>query len=107
MSKSDKPAEQTAGGAASAWSALFSEPMSELVERYTASVGFDQRLARQTSPARLAHAKMLAARRIIGRPTTWRPSSAAWPRSAPRSNAGTLRMEARSGGRAPEHRGGA
>ena len=27
-----------------AWSALFSEPMSELVKRYTASVGFDQRL---------------------------------------------------------------
>ena len=30
---------------AQAWSALFSEPMSELVQRYTASVGFDQRLA--------------------------------------------------------------
>ena len=28
-----------------AWSALFSEPMSELVARYTASVPFDQRLA--------------------------------------------------------------
>src|SRR5437762_2855322 len=28
------------------WSALFSEPMSELVQRYTASVGFDQRLWR-------------------------------------------------------------
>ena len=27
-----------------AWSALFSEPMSELVKRYTASVGFDQRM---------------------------------------------------------------
>ena len=27
-----------------AWSALFSEPMSELVKRYTASVDFDQRL---------------------------------------------------------------
>ncbi len=27
-----------------AWSALFSEPMSELVKRYTASVFFDQRL---------------------------------------------------------------
>ena len=28
----------------SAWSALFTEPMSELVQRYTASVGFDRRL---------------------------------------------------------------
>ena len=28
-----------------AWSALFSEPMSELVQRYTASVFFDKRLA--------------------------------------------------------------
>src|SRR5437870_4451576 len=28
------------------WSALFSEPMSELVQRYTASVGFDKRLWR-------------------------------------------------------------
>ena len=27
-----------------AWSALFSEPMSELVKRYTASVFFDKRL---------------------------------------------------------------
>ena len=27
-----------------AWSALFSEPMSELVQRYTASVEFDRRL---------------------------------------------------------------
>jgi len=29
-----------------AWSALFSEPVSALVQRYTASVGFDQRLWR-------------------------------------------------------------
>ena len=28
-----------------AWSARFSEPVSELVKRYTASVGFDKRLA--------------------------------------------------------------
>ena len=30
---------------AQAWSALFSEPMSELVKRYTASVFFDKRMA--------------------------------------------------------------
>ncbi|MBL8342253.1 MAG: argininosuccinate lyase, partial [Rubrivivax sp.] len=49
-----------------AWSALFSEPMSELVQRYTASVGFDQRLARADIQGSLAHAQMLAAQGIIG-----------------------------------------
>ena len=34
-----------------AWSALFSEPMSELVKRYTASVDFDQRMWRHVAPA--------------------------------------------------------
>jgi argininosuccinate lyase len=42
------------------WSALFSEPMSELVQRYTASVGFDQRLWRADIAGSLAHAEMLA-----------------------------------------------
>ncbi|HPO20565.1 MAG TPA: argininosuccinate lyase, partial [Rubrivivax sp.] len=50
---------------AQAWSALFSEPMSELVKRYTASVGFDQRLWRADIEGSLAHAEMLAARHII------------------------------------------
>jgi argininosuccinate lyase len=49
-----------------AWSALFSEPMSELVKRYTASVGFDQRLWKADIAGSLAHAGMLAAQRIIG-----------------------------------------
>jgi argininosuccinate lyase len=49
-----------------AWSALFTEPMSELVKRYTASVGFDQRLWRADIAGSLAHAGMLAAQRIIG-----------------------------------------
>ena len=49
-----------------AWSALFSEPMSELVKRYTASVGFDQRLWRADIAGSLAHARMLAAQAIIG-----------------------------------------
>jgi argininosuccinate lyase len=48
-----------------AWSALFAEPMSELVARYTASVGFDRRLWRADIDGSLAHAEMLAARAII------------------------------------------
>ncbi len=51
---------------AQAWSALFSEPMSELVQRYTASVGFDQRLWQADIAGSLAHAEMLAAQGIIG-----------------------------------------
>jgi argininosuccinate lyase len=49
-----------------AWSALFSEPMSELVKRYTASVSFDQRLWRADIEGSLAHASMLAHQGIIG-----------------------------------------
>jgi len=48
-----------------AWSALFSEPMSELVQRYTASVFFDQRLWRADIQGSLAHAEMLQAQGII------------------------------------------
>ncbi len=48
-----------------AWSALFSEPMSELVKRYTASVEFDQRLWLADITGSLAHAEMLAAQQII------------------------------------------
>ena len=48
------------------WSALFSEPTSELVKRYTASVGFDQRLWRADIAGSLAHAAMLADRGVIG-----------------------------------------
>jgi argininosuccinate lyase len=47
---------------------LFSEPMSELVKRYTASVGFDQRLWRADIEGSLAHAEMLQAQGIIGAP---------------------------------------
>ena len=48
-----------------AWSALFSEPMSELVQRYTASVGFDRRLWRADIAGSRAHADMLAAQGIV------------------------------------------
>ena len=50
---------------AAAWSALFSEPMSELVQRYTASVPFDQRLWRADMQGSLAHAEMLVAQGIL------------------------------------------
>ena len=43
-----------------AWSGRFSEPVSELVQRYTASVSFDQRLALFDIQGSLAHADMLA-----------------------------------------------
>ena len=48
-----------------AWSALFSEPMSELVKRYTASVFFDKRLWQADIQGSLAHADMLATQGII------------------------------------------
>ncbi|MDZ4146577.1 MAG: argininosuccinate lyase [Burkholderiales bacterium] len=51
-----------------AWSALFSEPMSELVKRYTASVFFDKRLWQADITGSLAHAEMLAAQGIISAP---------------------------------------
>ena len=48
-----------------AWSALFSEPMSDLVKRYTSSVAFDQRLWQADIEGSLAHADMLSAQGII------------------------------------------
>ena len=48
-----------------AWSALFSEPMSDLVKRYTSSVFFDKRLWQADIQGSLAHAEMLAAQKII------------------------------------------
>ena len=41
------------------WSGRFSEPVSELVKRFTASVTFDQRLAEVDILGSLAHARML------------------------------------------------
>jgi len=48
-----------------AWSARFSEPVSELVKRYTASVDFDRRLALFDIEGSLAHAEMLSAVGIL------------------------------------------
>ena len=50
-----------------AWSALFSEPMSDLVKRYTSSVFFDKRLWLADITGSLAHAEMLAAQGIISK----------------------------------------
>jgi len=47
------------------WSGRFAEPVSELVKRYTASVGFDRRLALHDIRASLAHARMLRAAGIL------------------------------------------
>jgi len=48
-----------------AWSALFSEPMSDLVKRYTSSVFFDKRMWKADIAGSLAHADMLAAQGVI------------------------------------------
>jgi argininosuccinate lyase len=49
------------------WSGRFAQPVDEQVKRFTASVKFDQRLAKHDIAASLAHARMLAARGILPR----------------------------------------
>jgi argininosuccinate lyase len=49
----------------SAWSGRFEEPVAEFVLRYTASIGFDHRLALADIEGSLAHAAMLARQQII------------------------------------------
>ena len=49
------------------WSGRFEEPVDERVKRFTASASFDRRLAKYDIEASLAHARMLAARRILSR----------------------------------------
>jgi len=50
------------------WSGRFAEPVAELVKRYTASVGFDHKLAMFDIQGSLAHAQMLAVCGIISTP---------------------------------------
>jgi argininosuccinate lyase len=50
---------------AEGWSGRFSEPVSELVKRYTASVDFDRRLAFADIDGSLAHATMLSGAGIL------------------------------------------
>jgi argininosuccinate lyase len=49
-----------------AWSGRFSEPVSDLVKRYTASVSFDKRLAEVDILGSLAHARMLHKVGVLG-----------------------------------------
>ncbi|MDO9394701.1 MAG: argininosuccinate lyase, partial [Methylotenera sp.] len=49
----------------SSWSGRFNEPVADLVKKYTASVGFDQRLAVFDIQGSIAHAQMLGAQKII------------------------------------------
>ena len=61
MSKNTHSAPQDQfANKAQAWSARFSEPVSDLVKRYTASVDFDKRMAAFDIQGSLAHADMLA-----------------------------------------------
>ena len=52
---------------ANKWSGRFSEPVAELVKKYTASVSFDYLLAEFDIQGSLAHAKMLAHQGIISK----------------------------------------
>ena len=49
------------------WSGRFSEPVAELVKRYTASVSFDKRLAEFDIQGSLAHARMLHAVGVVSK----------------------------------------
>ena len=72
MATKPKLARKKAGAARSirregktSWSGRFSEPVSERVKRYTASVPFDRRLALHDIRGSLAHARMLRATGLI------------------------------------------
>ena len=64
-SRQSKPRKPTGTPSAKAWSGRFAEPVDELVKRFTASVAFDQRLAQVDIRGSLAHARMLAAQKIL------------------------------------------
>ncbi|MDP2794208.1 MAG: argininosuccinate lyase [Sulfurisoma sp.] len=57
--------DSAATSTAQTWSGRFTEPVSDLVKRYTASVFFDRRMAPQDIRGSLAHARMLAKQGII------------------------------------------
>ncbi|MCC7327482.1 MAG: argininosuccinate lyase [Burkholderiales bacterium] len=59
------PPSASADGATGGWSGRFSEPVTERVKRFTASVAFDRRLADADIAGSLAHARMLAAAGIL------------------------------------------
>ncbi len=63
--KSSGAPAQSSAPANKPWSGRFNEPVSDLVKRFTASVGFDQRLAEFDIDGSIAHARMLHAVEII------------------------------------------
>ena len=63
MQQDDKPAGK--GPAGKAWSGRFAEPLDSLTQRFNASISFDQRLAEFDVQGSLAHARMLAAAKLI------------------------------------------
>ena len=68
MSEKNDPSSHATTPPASAsghFSGRFSEPVNELVKRFTASVTFDKRLATVDIQASLAHARMLAKQGIV------------------------------------------
>ena len=58
---------QNEGSNSKTWSGRFSEPVAEMVQRYTASISFDKRLAEFDIQGSLAHAKMLHSVGILSR----------------------------------------
>ena len=65
MSEQPASSDHPLGDKTGKWSGRFDEPVADFVLRYTASVGFDQRLALADIEGSLAHAAMLAHARII------------------------------------------
>ncbi|HQR20703.1 MAG TPA: argininosuccinate lyase [Burkholderiaceae bacterium] len=61
---SAKPSDPL-GSKGKAWSGRFDEPVADFVLRYTASIGFDRRLAPADIEGSLAHAAMLAKQNVI------------------------------------------
>jgi len=59
--------EGGAGGSSKLWGGRFSGEMSEIVERFNASIDFDRRLYREDIAGSIAHAHMLATQGIIPR----------------------------------------
>jgi len=58
---------QNEGSNSKTWSGRFSEPVAEMVQRFTASISFDKRLAEFDIQGSLAHAKMLHSVGILSR----------------------------------------
>ena len=68
MSEQSTKAADPLASKSTAWSGRFDEPVADFVLRYTASVGFDRRLAFADIDGSLAHAAMLHECGILGAP---------------------------------------